>query len=282
MENAQASSVSSEPSVSASAVNPRFQRLALLTGSGALERLAHTRVVIFGVGGVGSWAAEALARSGVGTIALVDSDSVCITNINRQVQATEATVGRIKVDALKERLLQINPACTITAHAAVFSKETAHLFDIASYNFVIDAIDSVTHKADLLEYCVTLPETQRPAVFSSMGMAQKLNPLLLKTADIWDTHGCPLARLMRQLLKKRGLTDKHFTVVYSAERLPLHTDIAYSCGKGNCLCPKTENGTKEWCSSKKVINGSSVTVTATAGMILASLVLAASVQHEFA
>ncbi|GHT98008.1 tRNA threonylcarbamoyladenosine dehydratase [Spirochaetia bacterium] len=256
--------------------DPRFQRLALLTGMDALDALARSRVIVFGVGGVGGWCAEALARSGVGAIDIVDSDTVCVTNINRQVQATTATVGLSKVDVLKERLAVINPRCKITAWGKVFSRETAASFDIEHADYVIDAIDSLTHKLDLIEIASNAGIT----LYASMGMAQKLDPTQLKTADIWKTQGCPLAALVRAGLRKRGYAG-HFTAVYSAERLPLREDVQAACGSALCLCSSRadcpaapgQDAPKEWCSSKKVINGSAVPVTAAAGMILASLVI---------
>jgi tRNA A37 threonylcarbamoyladenosine dehydratase len=253
-------------------ISPFFQRLTLLAGPDAVEALARLRVIVFGVGGVGSWCAEALARSAVGHIALVDSDTVCVTNINRQVQATAATVGQFKVEALKKRLLEINPACDVEACGEVFSRETAPSFGIENADYVIDAIDSLSHKLDLIEYVAAAGIS----LFSSMGMAQKLDPTRLKTADIWETQGCPLARLVRAGLRKRGFRG-HFTVVYSAERLPLSAGVAAACGSERCMCPARNsadpNAPVEWCSSKKVINGSAVTVTAVAGMILGSLVI---------
>ncbi|MDR2842412.1 MAG: tRNA threonylcarbamoyladenosine dehydratase, partial [Spirochaetaceae bacterium] len=135
------------------------------------------------------------------------------------------------------------------------------------YDFVIDAIDSLTNKLDLIEFCLA----NQCVIFSCMGMAQKLDPEKIKSGDIWKTEGCPLARLVRNGLRKRHIKD-HFTVVYSKERLPLHSDVKTGCGSGNCLCPKG-SANIEWCSKKKVINGSSVTVTASAGMLLASLVI---------
>jgi tRNA A37 threonylcarbamoyladenosine dehydratase len=233
-----------------------------------MDTLAHTRVMIFGLGGVGSWCAEALVRSGVGHLGIVDSDTVCVTNINRQVQATFATVGEFKADVLKTRLLEIHPQCDITAFDRVFSWETAADFGIGEADYVIDAIDSLTHKLDLIEYTARTGTR----LFSSMGMAQKLDPTRLKTADIWETQGCPLARLVRSGLRKRGF-EGHFTVVYSSERLLMSGDARPLCGSAQCLCPGRKRGGVEWCSSKKVINGSAVTVTAAAGMILASLVL---------
>jgi tRNA A37 threonylcarbamoyladenosine dehydratase len=252
-------------------INPRFQRLALLTGVAALEACAQTKVMIFGVGGVGSWCAEALVRSGIGSLSIVDSDRICVTNINRQVQATSSTVGQSKVEVLKSRLLEINPRCQVQAFGKVFSRATTGLFTLEEADYIIDAIDSLTHKLDLIEAV-----TQRGIrLYASMGMAQKLDPTQLRTADIWETQGCPLARLVRSGLRKRGFQG-HFTVVYSAEHLPLSTGIPVPCGSAQCLCPRQSCGEDEpveWCSSKKVINGSAVPVTAAAGMILASLVI---------
>ncbi|MDR1904078.1 MAG: ThiF family adenylyltransferase [Treponema sp.] len=252
-------------------INPIFQRLALITGAETLEFFSHIRVIVCGVGGVGSWCAEALVRSGIGSVDLVDSDTICITNVNRQVQARCCSVGRVKVDELAARLHEINPQCRIRAYPKVFSRETAGIFNIEESDYVIDAIDSLSCKLDLIETAAKAGVT----LFSSMGMAQKLDPLRLKTAGIWETSGCPLARLVRSGLRRRGFNSS-FLCVYSDERLPLHTEIAVSCGSAQCMCPvrkNSEDGFGEWCSSKKVINGSAVTVTASAGMILASLVI---------
>jgi tRNA A37 threonylcarbamoyladenosine dehydratase len=260
-----------------------------------MEALSRTRVIVFGIGGVGGWCAEALARSGLGQLDIVDSDTVCVTNINRQIQATSETVGLFKTGVLKKRLLEINPQCRVRDFGRVFSRDTAAGFDIPRADYVIDAIDSLTNKLDLIE----LASETGAALYSSMGMAQKLDPTKLKTADIWETQGCPLARLVRQGLRKRGFAG-HFTAVYSDEQLPLREEISVACGKGHCLCPARQfcadgagegnagaggaetadtggidagNQPVEWCSSKKVINGSAVTVTAAAGFILASLVV---------
>jgi tRNA A37 threonylcarbamoyladenosine dehydratase len=255
-------------------VNPLFQRLSLLTGTGVLDALAKARVFVFGLGGVGSWCAEALVRSGIGFIDIVDSDRICVTNINRQAQATSRTVGLSKAETLQERLLEINPRCSVTPWERVFSRETAGVFNIKGADYCIDAIDSLTHKLDLIEYTAAAGVR----LFSSMGMAQKLDPTRIKTASVWDTQGCPLARLVRQGLRKRGFAGD-FIAVYSDERLPLHAEIPVSCGSAAggppCLCPAGAAGgkTAEWCAAKKVINGSAVTVTAAAGMVLASLVI---------
>ncbi|MDR1253313.1 MAG: tRNA threonylcarbamoyladenosine dehydratase [Treponema sp.] len=261
-------------------MNPAFHRLGLLVGEEAIAVLAQKRVIVFGLGGVGSWAAEALVRSGIGRLTIVDNDSVCVTNINRQIQALHSTVGLPKSAALLKRLLEINPQCDIAAFNNVFSRETAGIFEIEKADYVIDAIDSLSHKLDLIETAMGTSgaseaesgpqnERGRPRLFSSMGMACKLDPVRLKTADIWETRGCPLARLVRQGLRRRGFTGR-FTVVYSDEALSRPEGIETVCGTSQCFCANRDS---EWCSSKKAINGSAVTVTAAAGMILASLVI---------
>ncbi|MDR0302761.1 MAG: epoxyqueuosine reductase QueH [Treponema sp.] len=226
-----------------------FQRLELITGKEGLEKLKNTKVLVFGLGGVGSWAAEALVRSGIGKIGIIDSDTICASNVNRQVEATTLTIGKSKVRVLKKRLLEINPACEITDWNELFCREKASVFDIASADYVIDAIDSLPHKLDLIETVCGAGVT----LFSSMGMALKIDPSLIKTASFWKTTDCPLARLVRQGLRKRGFSSD-FTVVYSAEK-PLHAKDAASAP------------------CEKPANGSVVTVTATAGLFLANLVL---------
>jgi tRNA A37 threonylcarbamoyladenosine dehydratase len=231
------------------ATNPQslFQRIALITGKEAIEKFEQTKVIVFGVGGVGSWCAEALVRSGIGKICIVDYDTVCESNVNRQVQATASTLGRIKVDVMRQRLLEINPACEVTAYEKMFSRENTSEFGIETADYIIDAIDSLPQKLDLIETsCAAI----KSKLFSSMGMAWKMDPTRIKTGSIWETHDCALARLVRQGLRKRGF-DGDFTVVYSDEQihLPENADI------------------------DKKIKGSAVTVTASAGMILASLVL---------
>jgi tRNA A37 threonylcarbamoyladenosine dehydratase len=221
-------------------VNPLFQRLALLTGAEVLEKLARTNILVVGVGGVGSWCAEALVRSGVGKITIADFDTVDVTNVNRQLQATSRTVGCVKVEVLQQRLLEINPNCEVTAIKKIFSRENAGEFGIEKMDYVIDAIDSLKCKLDLIETSCA----NKVKLFSSMGMAKKMDPTRIKTAGIWETRDCPLARLVRQGLRKRNFTGD-FTAVYSDEQLE-----------------NTDGG-----------KGSAVTVTAAAGMILASLVL---------
>jgi tRNA A37 threonylcarbamoyladenosine dehydratase len=194
------------------------------------------------------------------------------------VEATSLTVGRIKTEVLEKRLREINPACAVTAMTKVFGKSeggfagTAEMFGIDKAAYVIDAIDSLTYKLDLIETAAASGTT----LFSCMGMARKLDPARIRSAGIWETEGCPLARLVRQGLRKRGYTG-NFIAVYSPEQLPVRADIPVSCGSGKCLCPAGNRAAPdapvEWCGSKKIINGSAVTVTASAGMVLASLVL---------
>lgn len=232
-------------------INPSFQRLALLTGNEVIQKLTQTCVIIVGVGGVGSWCAEALIRSGLGKIGIIDSDIVCDSNINRQVQATSRTLGQAKVEALKTRLLEINPLCEVTAWEKTFSRDNAAEFNIEQADFVIDAIDTLSNKLDLIEITHGYGANAGLTLFSSMGMARKMDPTRIKTADIWKTNGDPLARLVREGLRKRGFKG-NFTAVFSDEQIEQNFD-------------KTEDDKK--------INGSVVTVTASAGMVLASLIL---------
>ncbi|MCL2318740.1 MAG: tRNA threonylcarbamoyladenosine dehydratase [Treponema sp.] len=244
-------------------VHPFFQRLTLLTGPEAAGALEKCRVIVFGLGGVGSWCAEALVRSGVGTMAVVDFDMVCDSNINRQVQATSRTLGRPKAAAMEERLKEINPLCSITSHAGAFTKETPGLFDIPGADYVIDAIDTLEDKLDLIEAVTAAGR----CLFSSMGMAQKLDPTLIRTADIWKTSGCPLARFVRLGLRKRNFHG-HFTAVYSPEQ-PVRQEPSQMGDTGRC---EDRSGAGRE-GGKKAALGSAVTVTAAAGMALASLVI---------
>lgn len=246
-----------------------FNRLLRLTGEDLYKKLKETSVIIFGVGGVGSWCAEALVRSGIENITIVDSDLVCVTNINRQLQATTKTVGEVKVESLKKRMLEINPKANITAIEKIYSFETRDEFDLNKYDFVIDAIDSLSCKVELIDHALSSKTT----LFSSMGAASKVDPTLIKIASIWKTHGCPLARNVRTRLRKKGIRKK-FKVVYSEEVLPTY-DINIGCGTGNCVCPKKEgcDEAHEWCSTKKQINGTLTHITGTFGFYLASMVI---------
>ena len=253
-----------------------FNRAQLLLGSDAMERLGNIRVIIFGVGGVGSWCAESLVRSGISHLTVVDSDRVCITNINRQLMATVKTVGQEKVEALKERLLTINPMAEIDARQQIFSEETADSFCLESYDYIIDAIDSLKDKRLLIEMaCQT-----KAVFFSSMGAALKMDPTRIKVAEFWKVEGCPLARALRQRFKRlKRKPARKFLCVYSDELLENKGHNA-SCGTEKCMCPKAKNGpgdaallNHEWCSSKAQINGSLMHITAIFGMTIAGLVV---------
>jgi len=241
-------------------VNPIFERLALLTGSEGLEKLSRTKALVFGAGGVGSWTAEALVRSGVGKLGIIDHDIVCASNINRQAEATSLTLGLPKVSALKKRLLEINGECEIASYNELFCRDNADSFGIDSADYVIDAIDTINNKLDLIEKVYSAGVT----LYSSMGMALKMDPSQIKIASIWDTQNCPLARVVRQGLHKRGFTGD-FTAVYSSEP---------PCSMApEQLVSQEGNEESSVYSGQKRVNGSIVTVTAAAGFMLASLVL---------
>lgn len=189
----------------------QFSRTEMLIGADALEKLKNSRVAVFGVGGVGSYVVEALARSGVGTLDLVDNDTVNITNINRQLIALHSTVGKFKVDCAKERIVDINPDAKVNVYKTFYLPENADEFDFSQYDYIVDAIDTVTAKIDII---VKATELGVP-VISSMGTGNKLDPTLFQINDIYKTEGCPLARVMRRELKKRGI--EKLKVVYSKE-----------------------------------------------------------------
>ena len=265
-----------------------FRRTELLVGNEAMERLSSRSVIIFGVGGVGSWCAESLIRTGIQRLTIVDSDRVCITNINRQLMATSQTVGQVKVDALRERLLTINPKADITAVQEIFSEETADQFDIGSYDYIIDAIDSLRDKARLiLMACQT-----KARFFSSMGAALKLDPTRIQVAEFWKVTGDPLARALRNRFKRdKTFPKRKFKCVFSDELLQNQGQCA-TCGTEQCVCPKAKAGpgnprllNHEWCSSKAQINGTLAHITAIFGFTLAGLVVQdivedASVKNE--
>lgn len=269
--------------------NHSFHRLEIITGSQGLKRLAKTRVIIFGVGGVGSWCAEALVRSGIGFVTLVDPDVISTTNINRQVQATSASVGKSKVTELADRLRLINPGATVIPLQKIFNRTTAGEFELGSYPYVIDAIDSLGNKVDL----IIAAHAAGAKVFSALGASNKLDPLQIRVGSLWDSQGCPLGRYVRKRLRRKGFSGDA-TCVYSEENLPLHPSES-RCGTPDRLCPETAAvqdgetmegqdgepsaadasfGAHEWRSSKKLINGSAVHVTGTFGFYLAGLVIA--------
>ncbi len=242
----------------------QFSRTELLLGAEAMARLARARVAVFGVGGVGSYAAEALARGGVGTLDLIDDDRVCLTNINRQLFATRKTVGRYKVDAARERLLDINPDMTVNTFRTFYTPETAERFDLAPYDYIVDAIDTVSGK---LELAVRAQAAGVPDI-SCMGAGNKLDPSAFEVADIYETSVCPLARVMRRELKKRGV--RRLKVVYSKEPpITPSEDAAISC-RTNCICPP---GTVRKCTVRRQVPGSASFVPPVAGFILAGEVV---------
>ena len=260
-----------------------FQKSELLLGTEAMERIAQKRVIVFGVGGVGSWCAESLVRSGIRQLTIVDSDSVCASNINRQLMATTETIGQVKVDVLRQRLLTINPAAKITAIHEFFTAETAESFHLDTYDYIIDAIDSLKDKALLiLMACET-----KATFFASMGAALKLDPTRIKTAEFWKVQGDPLARALRKRFKRDGQYPKRkFLCVYSDELLENKGHNA-TCGTEQCMCPKAKIGpgdptllNHEWCSSKAQINGTLAHITAIFGFMLAGLVIQDSTKSD--
>ena len=235
-------------------------RTEMLLGRDALERLASSKVAVFGIGGVGGFVCEGLIRAGVGELELIDSDKVDVTNINRQIIALNTTVGRSKAELMKERALMINPEIRVTSREVFFGPDNREDFDFASYDYVVDAIDSMTSKIELI---VRAKESGTP-IISAMGAGNKLDAGRLKIADIYDTKICPLARVMRRELKKRGVTK--LKVVYSDEepKRPIE-DMSVSC-RTNCICPP---GAQHKCTERRDIPGSTAFVPAVAGLLIA-------------
>lgn len=242
----------------------QFSRTELLFGKEAMERLAGCRVAVFGIGGVGGYVCEALVRSGVGAFDLIDDDKVCLTNLNRQIIATRKTVGRLKAEVMKERILEINPDAVVTLHTCFFLPENASEFAFGDYDYVVDAVDTVSAKLELVMKCA---EAGVP-IISCMGAGNKLDPTAFRVADIYETRVDPLARVMRRELKKRGIPK--LKVVYSEEQ-PLRPieDMAISC-RAHCICPP---GTKRHCTDRRDIPGSTAFVPSVAGLIIAGEVV---------
>ena len=242
----------------------QFSRTELLLGKDGIEKLASSRVAIFGIGGVGGYTVEALARSGVGTFDLIDADKICITNINRQIYALRSTVGKYKVDVAKDRILDINPNAVVNTYKTFYTPETADEFDFSQYDYVVDAIDTVVGKLKIVEKA---KEAKIP-VISSMGAGNKMNPALFEVTDIFKTSVCPLAKVMRQELKKRKI--RKLKVVYTKE-IPIkpNDDIEISCKK-HCVCPP---GTVRKCTARRQIPGSNAFVPSVVGLIIAGEVV---------
>lgn len=252
-----------------------FQRTELLLGRSFIEKAAEKKVIIFGIGGVGSWCAESLVRSGIRFLTIVDSDRVCVTNVNRQLMATTKTVGKVKTEVLRDRLLEINPKAEITAIQKIYSPETFESFDLDSFDFIVDAIDSLSNKVHLIQQATKTNAT----FFSSMGAALKMDPTRIKVAEFWKVQGCPLGAALRGRIKKQGGVSKKFMCVYSDELLE-NKGANASCGTEKCMCPKSEHGpgdpelvNHEWCSLKAKINGTTSYMPAMFGMTIAGLVV---------
>lgn len=241
-----------------------FKRAELLLGKEAMDKIAQVRVILFGVGGVGSWCAESLVRTGVKYLTIVDSDKVCETNINRQLMATTKTVGQRKVDVLKARLLDINPDAEITTIAEVYSEEASDSFCIDTYDYVIDAIDSLKHKVHLIK---TATRTNAK-LFSSMGAALKMDPTRIKVAEFWKVKGCPLGAALRRKMRQGEKPAKKFLCVYSDELLE-NKGIKYEFDESK----SSELLKQENPSVKAQTNGTLAHVTAVFGFTLASLVI---------
>lgn len=256
----------------------QFSRTQLLFGEEGMDRLFHARVAVFGIGGVGGYTVEALARSGVGELDLIDDDRVCLTNLNRQIFATRKTVGQYKVDVARERILEINPDAVVHTYKTFYTPETADQFDFSLYDYVVDAIDTVTGKLALVEQA----QKAGTPIISSMGAGNKVDAAAFEVADIYKTSVCPLARVMRRELKKRGV--KHLKVVYSKEpaMTPLD-DMTISC-RTHCICPP---GTARKCTQRRQVPGSNAFVPSVAGLIIAGEVIkdlsgfAGSVNQEY-
>ncbi len=259
-----------------------FTRSELLMGREAMQRLATKKVILFGVGGVGSWCAEGLIRSGVMHLTMVDADRVAVSNINRQLPATTQTVGQLKVEVLKRRLEEINPLATIVAIPELYSEETSESFHLERYDYIVDAIDSLAHKQHLL---VAASKTWA-TIFSSMGAALKMNPLNIRVAEFWEVKGCKLAQALRTRMRKSGEKPlKPILCVYSEERLPnrgerIEVGVGLGAGAKTWLGAEAEAeaGALELPAenitpNKAQVNGSMVQVTATFGFTLASLVI---------
>ena len=236
-----------------------FSRTQLIFGEEAMEILANSRVAVFGVGGVGGYTVEALARSGVGAIDLIDDDKVCVTNINRQIIALGSTVGMYKVDAAEKRIHDINPECRVTCHKMFYMPETADKLDFSQYDYVVDAIDTVTGKIEIIMQA----KAAGVPVISSMGAGNKVDPTAFEVADIYKTSVCPLARVMRYQLKRRGV--KKLKVVYSKEQPIVPQGKAAEDGSGN-----TDMRTG---AARRSTPGSNAFVPSVAGLIIGGEVI---------
>ncbi len=242
----------------------QYSRTELIFGKKAMEKLWESRVAVFGIGGVGGYTVEALVRSGIGAIDIIDDDKICLTNINRQIYATRKTVGKYKVDVAAERIAEINPNIKISTYKTFYTPETAGQFDFSKYDYIVDAIDTVTGKIALVQNAA---ETNTP-IISSMGAGNKVDPTKFEVADIYKTSVCPLAKVMRYECRKRGI--KKLKCVYSKEppMKPIESDDN-SC-KYHCICPPD---TKRTCTVRNQVPGSNAYVPSVVGLIIAGEVI---------
>ena len=241
----------------------QFSRTQLVFGEEAMQRLAEARVAVFSIGGVGGYTVEALARSGIGQLDLIDDDKVCITNVNRQLLATLKTVGQYKVDVAKERIADINPKCRVNTFKTFYMPDTKDEFDFTQYDYIVDAIDTVKGK---LALALSAQKAGTP-IISSMGAGNKVNAAAFEVADIYETSVCPLARVMRYECRRRGI--KKLKVVYSKEKpIKPKEDMSISCRR-HCVCPP---GTRK-CTVRRDIPGSTAFVPSVAGLIIAGEVI---------
>ena len=259
-----------------------FQRTELLLGKMIMEKIASKNVIIFGIGGVGSWCAESLVRSGIQKLTIVDSDLISITNINRQIHATIQTVGKVKTEALKNRLLEINPSAEIKTLQKIYEPETSDSFDLDSYDFIIDAIDSLSNKIHLIRQATRTHAT----FFSSMGASLKLDPTRIRVAEFWKVKGCPFGYIIRKRMRKGDLPAKKFMCIYSEELLE-NKGADASTESEKLLTIKSENApgdpelaNHDWSSQKAVINGTVAHITAIYGFTLAGLVIQSIYNEE--
>ena len=242
----------------------QFSRSELLLGAEAMEKLSKARVAIFGIGGVGGYVVEALVRCGISRFDLIDDDKVCLTNLNRQIIATAKTIGQYKVEVMRDRILEINPKADVVMHRCFFTKDTADQFDFSDYDYVVDAIDTVSGKIELVLRC----QEKNVPIISCMGAGNKLDPTRFEIADIYKTSVCPLAKVMRKELSARGV--KELKVVYSKEPAMKPMEIENSsCRSNNVNHPITDGK----CTDRKQIPGSVSFVPSVAGLILAGEVI---------
>ncbi len=262
------------------------RRTERLLGNANLEKIHNARVLIFGLGGVGSWCAECLVRSGVRNITIVDSDRVCVTNCNRQLLATSKTVGQVKVEVLRNRLLEINPDANVIAIQKIYQAESADSFHMDEYDYIVDAIDSLRDKADLILRATALPK--HITFFSSMGAALRRDPFMVRKAEFWDVKGDPLAKAIRKKFKhNKTFPARHFQCVYSEEQPMENLGEDKLCGTDVCICQKGKMRGGNCCAgtasddyseseqlpAKAQINGSLCHITATFGMAIAGMII---------